>query len=257
MLILDTSEIQARKPNPQAREISRLTWRAASIPQNAIPFTVPGKPYLLEFDEYTQGTTGGGDKHAVGAARIIDISDERKPRVVVEPAPAGQPAGRPRQGGAATPAPSAPCRATPRTTATCRRRMDPKVVACSFIASGLRVFDISELTKPKEIAYYVPPTQGQSGEQVRRQRLRDVQARVRAEPARDLVHATGRPASTRCAWPRTCGPTAARPPRLPGAPLADRAAQHRPRAARADPQAAAPPRARARAGAPSAHGAGA
>jgi hypothetical protein len=37
-------------------------------------------------------------------------------------------------------------------------RVDPKVVACSFIASGLRVFDITELTKPKEIGYYVAPT---------------------------------------------------------------------------------------------------
>jgi len=33
------------------------------------------------------------------------------------------------------------------------------VVACSFIASGLRVFDISDLLHPKEIAYYVAPTQ--------------------------------------------------------------------------------------------------
>ena len=48
MLILDTSEIQARKPDPHTREISRLTWASASIPQNAIPFTVHGKPYVLE-----------------------------------------------------------------------------------------------------------------------------------------------------------------------------------------------------------------
>lgn len=33
LLILDTSEIQARKPDPQAHEISRLTWASASIPQ--------------------------------------------------------------------------------------------------------------------------------------------------------------------------------------------------------------------------------
>ena len=33
------------------------------------------------------------------------------------------------------------------------------MVACSFIASGLRVFDISDLLHPKEIAYYVAPTQ--------------------------------------------------------------------------------------------------
>ena len=32
-------------------------------------------------------------------------------------------------------------------------------MACSFIASGLRVFDISDLTHPKEVAYYVAPTQ--------------------------------------------------------------------------------------------------
>jgi hypothetical protein len=82
MLILDVSQIQARKPNPQAREISRLTWHAASIPQNAIPFTDHGHPYVLEFDEYTQGTTGVGDANMVGAARIIDIADEKAPRVV-------------------------------------------------------------------------------------------------------------------------------------------------------------------------------
>ena len=61
MVTLDTSEIQARKANPQAREVSRLTWKTASIPQNAIPFTDGGKPYVLEFDEYTAGTTGGGN----------------------------------------------------------------------------------------------------------------------------------------------------------------------------------------------------
>jgi hypothetical protein len=37
-------------------------------------------------------------------------------------------------------------------------RVDPKIVACSFIASGLRVFDISDLLHPREIAYYVAPT---------------------------------------------------------------------------------------------------
>ena len=83
MLILDTSEIQARKSDPHAREISRLTWNSASIPQNAIPFTRDGKSYVLEFDEYTQATLHpDGDPDVVGAARIIDISDETKPHVV-------------------------------------------------------------------------------------------------------------------------------------------------------------------------------
>src|SRR5439155_4353975 len=37
-------------------------------------------------------------------------------------------------------------------------RADPKIVACSFIASGLRLFDISDLSAPKEIGYFVAPT---------------------------------------------------------------------------------------------------
>src|SRR3954454_1925057 len=75
LAILDTSEIQARKPNPQAHEISRLTWKSASVPQNAYHFTEGGHPYLLEFDEYTAGLHG--DTDSVGAARIIDIADEK------------------------------------------------------------------------------------------------------------------------------------------------------------------------------------
>src|SRR5437763_7632756 len=82
MLTLDVSQIQGRKPDPKTREISRLTWHAASIPQNAIPFSENGHPYILEFDEYTAGTLGSGSADAVGAARIIDIADEKAPRVV-------------------------------------------------------------------------------------------------------------------------------------------------------------------------------
>jgi hypothetical protein len=155
MLILDTSEIQARKANPQAREISRVTWPLASIPQNAIPFTRLGHPYVLEFDEYTAGLRG--DNNAVGAARIIDIADERKPRVISNirlqvnqredhAAAANDPgAFSPVQGYAAH-------------YCNVPTRVDPLVVACSFILSGLRVFDISHLKAPKEIAYFVAPT---------------------------------------------------------------------------------------------------
>src|SRR3954447_21425732 len=82
MLILDTSEIQARKPDPQAREISRITWDRASIPQNAIPFTSAGRPYVLEFDEYDASTLGSGNADDVGAGRIIDVADEKQPKIV-------------------------------------------------------------------------------------------------------------------------------------------------------------------------------
>ena len=163
MIILDTSEIQARKPNPHAREISRTTWDRVSIPQNAIPFTVRGKPYVLEFDEYNASTLDpSGDKDAVGAGRILDISDERRPRIVShlrlqvnEPAEherfGGDPGANGFGGGGGQGYAAHYCNIP--------TRVDPTLVACSFIVSGLRLFDISDLTRPKEVGYYVAPTQ--------------------------------------------------------------------------------------------------
>jgi hypothetical protein len=157
MLILDTSEIQARKPDPQAHEISRITWDNASIPQNAIPFTENGHPYVLEFDEYTAGTAGSGDKDAVGAGRIIDISDEKHPYVVSNlRLQVDQHADH--AAAANDPGALSPVQGYAAHYCNIPSRVDPQVVACSFIASGLRVFDISDLVHPKEIAYYVAPT---------------------------------------------------------------------------------------------------
>jgi hypothetical protein len=157
MLILDTSQIQARKPNPKTREVSRLTWRAASIPQNAIPFRRDGQPYVLEIDEYTQGTTGGGDPDMVGGARIIDIRDERKPYVVSNlRLQVNQPADH--AAAADDPGQLDPAQGYAAHYCDVPTRVDPQIVACSFISSGLRVFDISDLRHPREIAYFVAPT---------------------------------------------------------------------------------------------------
>jgi hypothetical protein len=160
MLILDTSEIQARKPDPQVREVSRLTWNSASIPQNAIPFTENGKPYVLEFDEYTAGTTGNGSKDAVGAARIVDISDDTRPHVVANlRLQVNQPADH--AAAAGDPGADSPVQGYAAHYCNIPTRVDPKIVACSFIVSGLRLFDISDLNRPKEIGYFVAPTSPQ------------------------------------------------------------------------------------------------
>src|SRR4051812_31439499 len=156
LIIVDTSQVQARKPNPQVKEISRLTWTSVSIPQNALPFTENGHPYLLEFDEYTAGTTGSGDKNAVGAGRIIDIGDETHPTVVADlRLQVNQPAEH--AAAANDPGASSPVQGYAAHYCNIPTRVDPKIVACSFIASGLRVFDISHITAPKEIAYFVAP----------------------------------------------------------------------------------------------------
>src|SRR3954452_15859 len=158
MLILDTTEIQQRKPNPQAREISRLTWDRASIPQNAIPFTSHGHPYVLEFDEYDASTLGSGNADDVGAGRIIDVADEKQPKIVSHlrlqvDEPADHAAAKGDPGGSGSPQGYAAHYCNIPT------RENPKIVACSFIASGLRVFDISDVAAPREIGYFVGPTQ--------------------------------------------------------------------------------------------------
>ena len=96
MAILDTSEIQARKPDPQAREVSRLTWKSASIPQNAIPFTEHGKPTCSSSTSTRSGTTSVGQSRR--GRRRADHRHRRRdaPARRLQPAPAGQPAGRPR-----------------------------------------------------------------------------------------------------------------------------------------------------------------
>jgi hypothetical protein len=158
MLILDVSQIQARAKDPQAREVSRLSWNSASIPQNAIPFTEHGHPYVLEFDEYTQGTTSVGDRDKVGAGRIIDIGDERHPRVVANlRLQVNQEADH--RAASGDPGALSPVQGYAAHYCNLDSRVDPKVVACSFIASGLRVFDVTDLLHPQEIAYYVAPTQ--------------------------------------------------------------------------------------------------
>ena len=158
LVIIDLSEIQDRKPDPQVREVGRLTWSNMTIPQIPIPVTIKGKPYVVEVDEYSTDEngqfTGHGDR--VGAARIIDISDERHPFVVSNirlevhqkenrPAIADDyGAQSPVQGYAAH-------------YCNVPQRVDPGIVACSMILSGLRVFDIRDPEHPREIAYHVAP----------------------------------------------------------------------------------------------------
>ena len=143
------------------REVSRLTWSPASIPQNAIPFTEGGHPYVLEFDEYNAATLGSGSADEVGAARIIDIADETHPRVVSDlRLQVNQPADHKAASG--DPGATSPVQGYAAHYCNIPSRVDPKIVACSFIVSGLRLFDISDLVHPKEIGYFVAPTKAKA-----------------------------------------------------------------------------------------------
>jgi hypothetical protein len=147
LTILDVSQIQKRVLNPQVTVVSRLTWKTVSTPQNATPFTRNGHAYLLETDEF------GGGSSPVGAARIINIDNEKKPYVVsnlrleVDNHPAAT----------TDPGDDQPFQGYQGHYCSLPSRVNPNLVACSFIMSGLRVFDIRDVAHPREVAYFNKP----------------------------------------------------------------------------------------------------
>ena len=161
LIILDVSEVQSRKPNPVVRELSRLTWDSMSIPQNAIPVTIKGKPYIVEIDEFSKDSSSpsaAANGLRVGAGRIIDISDETKPAVISElRLEVHQPENR--ELIADDPGAQLPVQGYAGHYCNVPTRVDPTIVACSMIISGLRIFDIRDPRNPKEVAYFNAPSQ--------------------------------------------------------------------------------------------------
>ncbi|MDX1668179.1 MAG: hypothetical protein R3194_02065 [Limnobacter sp.] len=163
VLILDVSDIQSRQADPQVTELANLTWDTVSIPQNAMPFTKDGKQYLMEIDEFASASdggqvpAGGAPDGRVGAARIIDITDETNPFVVsdlrLEVHDSANRAEIANDPGASNPTGGYAGHYCSIPTAD-----NPTIVACSMIVSGLRVFDISDLNNPVEVAYHIAPT---------------------------------------------------------------------------------------------------
>jgi hypothetical protein len=163
--VVDTSEIQSRKPNAQFRLISWLTFKNGSTAQHTLSIKIGGKPYLVFADEAGsagfQGLGGGSMQDACNAglspfplARIIDMSDETKPKLISNLAldthiPANCAKVLPDlvgEGGFTYG--SHICSVDNRENAT--------ALACGYWQSGIRVFDIRVPSKPKEIAYFNP-----------------------------------------------------------------------------------------------------
>jgi len=169
LVIVDVSDFQFRRPNPEARTISTLFWEDGGTAQQTIPVTINGRPHLIFTDE-----TGAGPLTAVAAgraaacerglppfgfARIIDISDERNPKIVSKlMLEVNDPANCPLF------LDDFPPDITDLdfygySTHYCGvdKAENPKLLACGYLGAGLRVFDIRDPVHPREIAYYKPP----------------------------------------------------------------------------------------------------
>jgi len=164
-LVLDTSDVQARKPNAEMRLVSSTAFRDGSYAQHTIDMKVGGKPYLVMVDEGGTGGLGSASATTKAAcdvglspfpmARIYDMADEKQPSLVSK---LGLETHDPKNcdsilpdvvGLSAFTYGSHYCSVDNRENAT--------AMACSYFNSGIRVFDIRNPAQPKEIAYFNPP----------------------------------------------------------------------------------------------------
>ena len=161
-VILDSSEVQERRPNPQMKLISEFLYKDGSVAQVTIPVNIRGKPYIIQVDE---GGSGGITYAAwAGAcaagfppfpmARIVDISNEKKPtlvsRLVMQ-------INSPEHCASVLPDLVGLSIFTYGTHyCSVDNRNNATTLACGMFNSGIRVFDIRNPERPKEIAYFYP-----------------------------------------------------------------------------------------------------
>ncbi|MEV6280116.1 hypothetical protein [Nocardia sp. NPDC051832] len=142
--VLDISAVQRRDPNPQVHHIGRTFWTDGWATQHSVPVTYDGKPYLYTVDE-------GGS----GGVKLIDISADTKPKVAAKikleinlPQHIDSNIGS-SMGGSVFAYESHYC--------TADRPANPTALACGWISSGIRVFDVRDPFAIREIAYFNPP----------------------------------------------------------------------------------------------------
>jgi hypothetical protein len=140
--------------------LSNLTWPEGAIPQVAQPFTRGGHHYVLEVDEFAKIGASDPAEARVGAARIIDVEDPRRPRVISNlRLEVQQPATR--KASYSDPGADNPLGGYTAHYCSVPYEKDPRIVACSMINSGLRLFDISRLKHPREVGYVNLPVVGE------------------------------------------------------------------------------------------------
>jgi hypothetical protein len=163
LLIYDISQIQKRVPNPQVKLIGQVLWKDGAVAQHTIPVTIRGKRYVIFVDEAGSGGLSSAAQQAAACAaglppfpmaRIIDISDEKNPRVVSRL-------------GLETHDPKNCAQVLPDLVGLATftygshycsvdNKHNTTTLACGYFNSGIRVFDIRNPMQPREIAYFNP-----------------------------------------------------------------------------------------------------
>jgi len=149
LVILDTSQVQHRRANPKVRMLSKITWPAGlSITSHTAKWVRQGdRRYIIASNEAFKTTCDGRPQ-----ARHIDITNERKPKVIAEYGLEVNNADlcnehRLEQDGLSY---------NVHYVGVDNKR-NARLVFWNWFASGIRVFDFRNPRKPREIAYYNPP----------------------------------------------------------------------------------------------------
>jgi len=159
LVVVDTSDIQQRRPHPQLREISHVFWHDSGEAQIGRFVRIGGHPYVITTDEFGAATTPAlacsKGQPPYGFVHLVDVLDEHHPKVastirmqVNDPANC-----------ATTGAEQNSAFALMYSSHYCTPD-DPQnttAIACAWISSGVRVFDVRNPLHPREIAYYNPP----------------------------------------------------------------------------------------------------
>jgi hypothetical protein len=173
LLVLDSSDVANRVPNPQLRYVSFLSWcdpsenpaaghfndtdfaDGSSASSHAVEYVIHenGKEYIISTDESSAGLNGGFNQicRQRTFGRLIDISDDAKPLVVSTFKPdVNKPAN---------------CEAIMRDRINGGMlhyigfddRYKMRLVFYAAANQGIRVVDFRDPVNPKEIAYYKAP----------------------------------------------------------------------------------------------------
>lgn len=163
MLILDSSDIAYRRPNPVLKYVKWFSWcdqptaafgDGTSASAHATQYVVHenGKPYIITTDEGPAlfQVTRNGNCLQRTYSRLIDISDETNPKIVAT--------WNPQVNDAATCAIGAADQQTyyPHYVSVNDRHAMSLVFYASYW-SGDRVVDFSDPEHPKEVAYFIAP----------------------------------------------------------------------------------------------------
>ncbi|WP_220186910.1 LVIVD repeat-containing protein [Pseudonocardia pini] len=175
VVVLDVSSIQRRDLLPMIRQVGQVSWSDGIISQQTIPITYRGTPYLVAVDEWGSG-----------GVRFIDISDERNPvvtdnlRLEIQTPEHVDLRRADTTGNGLFGYEAHYC--------SVNQRIDPTRLACGEFQSGVRVFDIADISEPKEIAYFNPPAQvGQRGRLLGSEHVASVVGQT-GFPASDLIN---------------------------------------------------------------------